>query len=230
MEPIRLMLVDDHDLLRTSLKLFLNTQKGLSVVAEARHVQDALRLAQEVHPDVVLMEINVPGFDGLEVTRRLRLINPECKILALTTHSDKHFFLEMLATGVTGYITKDGGAEELVVAIRSIAAGQVYLPPAMIACLVEEFRKLRQQEKTSSVSDDSTHTSIINELDVLSDREIQVLALVAEGLTNPEIGQGLGISPKTVARHRERIMDKLDVHSTTELVKFAIRTGLIHLS
>lgn len=226
MNPIRLMLVDDHDLVRTSLKAFLDSQAGMSVVAEASNGQDALRLAQESQPNVTIMDITMPGVDGLETTRRMRAACPECKVLALTVHTDKQYFFEMLSAGAAGYVTKDAAAEDLLDAIHAVADGQVYLQPALASWLLDDYRRLLHQ----------THQPTHGEaelsgkgLDVLSHREIQVLELVAEGMTNSEIGEALGISPKTVARHRERIMDKLDIHSSTELVKFAIRTGLINL-
>jgi two-component system, NarL family, response regulator NreC len=226
MNPIRLMLVDDHDLVRTSLKAFLDAQAGMLVVAEASNGQDALRLAQESQPNVTIMDITMPGVDGLETTRRMRAACPECKVLALTVHSDKQYFFEMLSAGAAGYVTKDAAAEDLLDAIRAVADGQVYLQPALASWLLDDYRRLLHQ----------THQPTHGEaevsgkgLDVLSDREIQVLELVADGMTNSEIGEALGISPKTVARHRERIMDKLDIHSSTELVKFAIRKGLITL-
>ena len=226
MNSIRLMLVDDHDLVRTSLKAFLDAQAGMLVVAEASNGQDALRLAQESQPNVTIMDITMPGIDGLETTRRMRAACPECKVLALTVHSDKQYFFEMLSAGAAGYVTKDAAAEDLLDAIRAVADGQVYLQPALASWLLDDYRRLLHQ--THQPAHGETEVGGKG-LDVLSDREIQVLELVADGMTNSEIGEALGISPKTVARHRERIMDKLDIHSSTELVKFAIRKGLITL-
>ena len=226
MNPIKLMLVDDHDLVRTSLKAFLDAQAGMLVVAEASNGQDALRLAQESQPDVTIMDITMPGVDGLETTRRMRAACPDCKVLALTVHTDKQYFFEMLSAGAAGYVTKDAAAEDLLDAIRAVADGQVYLQPALASWLLDDYRRLLHQSHQPSHNEAELGGKGLN---VLSDREIQVLELVAEGMTNSEIGEALGISPKTVARHRERIMDKLDIHSSTELVKFAIRTGLINL-
>jgi two-component system, NarL family, response regulator NreC len=226
MNPIRLMLVDDHDLVRTSLKAFLDAQAGMAVVAEASNGQDALRLAQESQPNVTIMDITMPGVDGLETTRRMRAACPDCKVLALTVHTDKQYFFEMLSAGAAGYVTKDAAADDLLDAIRAVADGQVYLQPALASWLLDDYRRLLNQSHQPAHGE----TTISGKgLDVLSDREVQVLELVADGMTNAEIGEALGISPKTVARHRERIMDKLDIHSSTELVKFAIRSGLIKL-
>ncbi len=226
MSAIRLMLVDDHEIVRTGLKSFLEAQEGLHVIAEAGSGEEALRLAQEHHPDVVVMDITMPGMDGLEATRRLKALMPEVCILALTVHEDKQYLFEMMSAGASGYITKQSAAEELVAAVKAVAAGNVFLQPALARWLLEDYRRLLAQHPGATVVSPEGRAGGVG-LEVLSDRELQVLELVALGLTNPSIGEKLGISPKTVARHRERIMNKLDLHSSTELVKFAIRTGLI---
>ncbi len=228
---IRLMLVDDHQVVRTGLKSFLEAQEGLQVVAEASNGESALRLVQELRtqflrPDVIVMDITMPQMDGLQATRLLRQACPECQVLALTVHEDKQYFFEMLAAGAAGYVTKQAAAEELVAAIRAVAAGNVYLQPALAGWLLEDYRRLAA-EAAKSVGSEGGNPAAEAGLDVLSGRERQVLELVAEGRTNTQIGEELGISPKTVARHRERIMKKLNLHSSTALVKFAIRQGLI---
>ena len=229
MNTIRLMLVDDHDIVRTGLKSFLDTQEGLQVIAEARSGVEAIELAQELQPDVVVMDITMPEMDGLEATRRLKDIYPDCYVLALTVHEDKQYLFEMLSAGASGYITKQVAAEELVTAIRCVALGNVYLQPALARWLLEDYRRLITQTPPGERQFGEVKEGEKG-LDVLSKRELQVLEAVAEGNTNNEIGEQLGISPKTVARHRERIMHKLNLHSSTELVKFAIRTGLIDLN
>jgi two-component system response regulator NreC len=229
MNTVRLMLVDDHDVVRTGLKAYLNTQAGLEVVAEARSGSEAIDRALQSHPDVVVMDITMPGMDGLEATRRLKEIFPECHILALTVHEDKQYLFEMLAAGASGYITKQAAAEELVAAIRSLALGNVYLQPALARWLLEDYRRLASQSSEETFQKGAP-AGYDKDLEVLSGRERQVLELVADGWTNVEIGEKLGISSKTVARHRERIMNKLNLHSCSELVKFAIRTGLIDVN
>lgn len=228
MDAIRLMLVDDHDVVRTGLKTFLETQEGLQVVAEANSGEKAIQVALADRPDVIVMDITMPEMDGLEATRRLKMVYPECKVLALTVHADKQYFFEMLSAGAVGYVTKQAAAEELVAAIRAVAQGHVYLQPALARWLLDDYRRLLSQPAGQAAALDESE-SPDNGLEVLSTRERQVLEEVAEGLTNPQIGEQLGISPKTVARHRERIMNKLNLHSSTELVKFAIRTGLIEI-
>jgi two-component system, NarL family, response regulator NreC len=222
MNEIRLMLVDDHEVVRTSLKTYLETQPGLKVIGEADSGEAALLLAPDICPDVIVMDITMPKMDGLVATRRLMETCPQIKILALTVHEDKQYLFEMLAAGASGYVTKQAAAEELVEAIRTVANGGVYLQPILARWLLEDYRRLLVNEPQGEAGGE-------NLLEALSSRERQVLELVAEGLTGPRIGERLGISHRTVARHRERIMAKLNLHSSTELVKFAIRTGLIHV-
>lgn len=228
MKTIRVMLVDDHDVVRVGLKTFLETQSGLQVVAEAGSGMEAIDKAQGVHPDVVVMDITMPGMDGLEATRRLKATCPECKVLALTVHEDKQYFFEMLAAGATGYLSKQAAPDELVAAIHAVALGNVFLQPTLAHWLLEDYWKLSQQTKTGEQYVALGLPEIKSQVQ-LSQRERQVLTMVAQGFTTPQIGQKLDISPKTVARHRERIMNKLNIHTSTELVRFAIRTGLIEL-
>ena len=225
---IRLMLVDDHDLVRTGLRSFLETQPGMKVVAEARSGEDALEKAAEARPQIVLMDITMPGMDGLEATRRLKALLPECLVLALTVHQDKQYFMEMLRAGASGYITKQAAADELVAGINAVAAGNVYLQPALARWLLEDYQRLARQARVQPRTQDDGVEEVVS-LETLSARERQVLELVAQGFNNQQIAEKLNLSHKTVARHRERIMSKLKMHSRTELVKFAIRTGLVSL-
>lgn len=230
MKKIRLMLVDDHDVIRAGLKSFLQTYDDFEVVAEAGNGEEAVGRAMDAHPEVILMDITMPGMDGLEATRQLRVLCPACLVLALTVHDDKQYFMQMLAAGASGYITKQAAADELVEAIHTIASGNVYLQPALARWLLEDYQRLaRQIASPSAVSAEPEDENVIG-LEVLSLRERQVLEMVAQGYNNQEIGQRLELSPKTIARHRERIMKKLNMHSRTELVKFAIRTGLVQLT
>lgn len=224
METIRLMLVDDHEVVRTGLKTFLETQPGLQVVAEAGNGREAIARALDVRPDIIIMDITMPEMDGLQATRDLKSNWPEALVLALTVHADKYYFMEMLSAGASGYLTKQVASEELVSAIKTIAKGHVYLQPELAHWLIEDYQHL-VESKTEPSSAAQTDSAI--GLGTLSRRERQVLEMVAQGWTNSEIGKQLDLSPKTIARHRERIMHKLNLHSRTELVKFAIRTGLI---
>lgn len=226
MNPIKLLLVDDHDVVRTGLKSFFESQTGFEVVGEAGNGIEAIQAVEKLCPDVVVMDITMPIMDGLEATRRLSEHCPRSSVLALTVHADKQYFFEMLAAGASGYVTKQAAADELVAALRAVAAGNVYLQPALARWLLEDYHKLVEQ--TANQASSETDKNLPN-LQTLSQREQQVLELVASGLTTPQIAQELELSPKTISRHRERIMNKLNLHSGTELVKFAIRTGLIEI-
>jgi RNA polymerase sigma factor (sigma-70 family) len=230
MKTIRILLVDDHEIVRTGLHSFLNTQQGLQVVAEAGSGSEALEKIADSHPDVVIMDITMPDMDGFKASRLIKSSYPAVHLLALTVHSDKQYMFAMLASGASGYVTKHSAAEELVAAIHAVAKGHVYLQPALARWLLEDYRRLAAQALETAAHPSRTEASAIPpDLEVLTRREQEVLRLVAEGNTNPQIGKQLGISHKTVARHRERIMKKLKLHSNTELVKFAIRTGLIEI-
>jgi two-component system, NarL family, response regulator NreC len=226
-QQIRIVLVDDHDIVRTGLKSFLETQEGFQIVGEAGSGTQAIQISQAICPDVVVMDITMPGMDGLEATRQLKVLCPQVQILALTVHEDKQYFFEMLAAGATGYVTKQAAADELVAAIHAVAQGNVYLQPTLARWLLDDYRRLSDQDYFQEPV--QNEESELSEEKILSKREMQVLELVAEGRTTPQISELLGISPKTVARHRERIMNKLNLHSAAELVRFAIRKGLIEI-
>ncbi|RJX34400.1 MAG: DNA-binding response regulator [Desulfurivibrio sp.] len=222
MKKIRVMLVDDHDVVRSGLKSLLDMDPQIEIVGEAANGAEALARIPAFDPEVVVMDISMPTMDGLEATRRISAGFPHCLVLALTVHEDKQYFFEMLAAGAKGYITKQAAAEELVSAIKAVASGHVYLQPALARWLLEDYQRINKAGLGGGEQDPASA-----DLDSLSKRELEILELVAQGLTTPEIGKKLDISPKTVSRHRERIMNKLNMHSATELVKFAIRTGLI---
>ena len=224
------MLVDDHEVIRVGLKTFLQTQADFEVVAEASNGAEAVDRAMESRPDVILMDITMPEIDGMEATRRLRVLCPDCLVLALTVHDDKQYLMQMLAAGASGYITKQAAADELVEAIHTIASGNVYLQPALARWLLEDYQRLTRQMTSAPLVTPETGEGKVIGLEVLSLRERQVLEMIAQGIGNQEIGERLALSHKTIARHRERIMKKLNMHSRTELVKFAIRTGLVQLT
>lgn len=216
------MLVDDHDVVRTGLKSLLSVESDMEVIAEAANGAEAIEKISTVSPDVIVMDITMPTMDGMEATRQISKKFPDSKVLSLTVHEDKQYFFEMLAAGAKGYITKQAASEELVAAIRAVASGNVYLQPALARWLLDDYRRVNKGGISGTGQQDASA-----DLEVLSDRERGVLELVAEGLTTPEIAKELELSPKTISRHRERIMNKLNIHSATALVRFAIRTGLI---
>ncbi len=184
-------------------------------MGEAGTAAEALELLATAKPDMILMDIGLPDMSGIEAAREVKRRRPETAVVALTIHEDEEYFFKMLEAGASGYVPKRAAPEELLNAIRAAAAGQVYLYPSLAKLLVKDF--LSQDQETKSA----------RALDGLTAREQEVLALVAEGASNSQIAGKLEISPKTVARHRENIMRKLNLHSRSELVKYAIRKGII---
>ena len=224
MSPIRILLADDHQVIRTGLKSFLESQPDFKVVAEASNGREAIERALETRPDIILMDITMPEVDGLEATRQLKKLWPECVILCLTVHEDKFYFMEMLAAGASGYLTKQSASDELVSAIHAVAQGHAYLQPALARWLLEDYQHLASKQEAMG-----NESEAAVKLEVLSERERGVLEMVAQGMTNQQIGEKLELSPKTIARHRERIMSKLNLHTRVELVKFAISSGLVKM-
>jgi two-component system response regulator NreC len=212
---IRLLLVDDHEVVRSGLRMLLESAGGVEIVGEAGTAREALEQVNAVRPDVVIMDIGLPDLTGIEAAREIRALRPETAIVALTIHEDQEYFFKMLEAGATGYVPKRAAPEELLTAIEAAAAGEVYIYPSLAKYLVKDYLSQEPQLKASRA------------LDGLTGREQEVLAQLAEGASNTAIGEALGISPKTVARHRENIMRKLNLHSRSELVKYAIRKGII---
>jgi two-component system response regulator NreC len=212
---IRLLLVDDHEVVRSGLRMLLENEKDVEIVGEYGTAQDALEALIELEPDVVLMDIGLPDISGIDAAVEMKKVLPETAIVALTIHEDEEYFFKMLDVGASGYVPKRAAPDELLTAIRAAALGEVYLYPSLAKLLVKDY--LTQEQ----------HVRSKEKLDGLTSREQEVLAHLADGASNNEIGETLGISPKTVARHRENIMRKLNLHSRTELVKYAIRKGII---
>ena len=225
---IRIMVVDGQAYVRSWLKGVLEEQTDFQVVGEACDGQSALKCAAECTPEVIIMDITTPEMDGLRVTRLLREHHPGASVLAVSAHADQSYFLAMLLAGASGYMTKAAVPGEVVDAVRSVATGFVYLQPACAQWLLEEYRRLSAQA-TVLEADESDADELYPGVELLSERELQVIRGVALGLASPEIGEKLGISRKTVSRHRERIMSKLNIHSSAELVKFAIRSGIVEV-
>ncbi len=215
MPDINLLLVDDHQVVRTGLRMLLEGQPDMKIIGEADTGLQALDKAIELRPNVVVMDITLPDISGIEATRRLKEALPEVAVVALTIHEDEQYFFEMLQAGASGYVPKRAAPEDLITSIRAAFAGEIYIYPSLAKALVADFlgRSSQESEKAS--------------LDGLTTREQEVLSLLAEGLSNDEIGDTLQISKHTVARHRENLMRKLGLHSRSELVKYAIRKGLI---
>jgi two-component system response regulator NreC len=212
---IRLMLVDDHEVVRSGLRMLLEGEPDVEIVGEFGLAKEALDSLESLKPDVVVMDIGLPDLSGIDAAREVKRLSEGTAVVALTIHEDEEYFFKMLDAGASGYVPKRAAPEELVTAIRAAAIGEVYLYPSMAKLLVKDY--LTQESQAEARGG----------MDGLTDREQEVLAHLADGATNLEIGETLGISPKTVARHRENIMRKLGMHSRTELVKYAIRKGII---
>ena len=215
MSKIRVLAVDDHAMFREGIRSLLQGYDDVEVVGEATQGREAIEKVRQLTPQVVLMDIAMPVMGGLEATRRIQKESPNTRVLALTQYEDSEYILSMLRAGAKGYISKTATASELVSAIRAIYKGECFLYPSATTTLIEEYLMRVGGEK--------------NEYERLTDREREILQLVAEGRTNREIADMLFISVKTVLRHRKNIMEKLDFHNRTELIKYAINKGLIDM-
>ena len=216
-DQIRLLLADDHAVVRSGLRMLLQAQPDMTIVGEAETGQEAIRRVAELSPDVVLMDIDMPGMNGIEATRRIKADAPAAAVLALTMYEDEQYFFEMLRAGASGYVPKRAAPDELVSAIRAVGRGEVYLYPSLAGRLVQDYLRRGPAGEGEPPSDE------------LTPREHEVLTLIAEGFSNNEIADRLVISAKTVDRHRENIMRKLNLHNRVDLVKYALRKGLIGL-
>ncbi len=210
---IRVLLVDDHAVLRAGLKALLNAEPDLEVVGEAADGEEAVDRAMLLRPDVIVMDIQMPRMSGLEATRVLRSRGLEAKVLILTMHAESQYLLPLLEAGGSGYVLKSGADTELIEAIRTVYRGEVFLYPAATKLLVEGYLD-------RSTREGDPH-------DGLTEREREVLKLVAEGYSGTEIAERLVISPKTVDTYRERIMQKLGLRHRYELVRYALRKGML---
>lgn len=210
---IRVLLVDDHPVVRKGLGYCLGQCRGVAVVGEAAEGAEALRKTRELNPDVVLMDLDMPGMDGLAATEALRRELPGIPVLALSMHSHSEYVLRILRSGARGYVLKSAKPEELLAAIQAICSGQTYFSPEVARSALHQFVS----------GGEGPHRA------QLSQREREVLIAIAEGLSNKEIASRLNVGVRTVETHRERIMRKLDIHSVAGLTKFAIQKGLIEL-
>lgn len=213
-DQIRVLLVDDHAVLRGGLKALLSLEPDLDVVAEASTGEEAIERTQQLRPDVVVMDLDMPGIGGLEATRRIAADGEGARVLVLTSHSEEDHLLPVLEAGGHGFVHKSGPEEDLVKAIRTVARGEVFLYPRAAKLLLMGYQK---------AGDESARTP----LDELSEREREVAVLAAEGYTSAEIGKKLFLSPKTVDTYRARLMQKLGMTHRAELVRFALSTGLL---
>lgn len=215
MTEIRVLLVDDHTIVRKGLRSLLDGESSVVVVGEAENGREAIEKVQQWLPDVVLMDITMPVLNGLEATRQIRKMFPQVKVLVLTVHASEEYILQILRAGASGYLVKHAAVPELISAIQAVHRDESYLSPAVSRIVIDEYSR------------QAGIIGPIDNLDRLTDREREILQLVSEGNSNRAIAALLHISVKTVEVHRANLMDKLDIHTTAELTKFAIRKGII---
>jgi DNA-binding NarL/FixJ family response regulator len=216
---IRVLVADDHAILRDGVRKLVNEIPDMEVVGEARDGNDALRQAEALTPDVILLDLTMPGLNGIAVAKRLKTAVPTSKILILTMHQEEEYVYETLRAGAAGYVLKDAAAEDLIGAIRKASKGEQFLSPAVERLIVRDESK-GAAARGSEIRTVSQH---------LTNREREVCKLLAEGHTVPKIAEMIGISRKTVDVHKTRLMKKLDIHNRAELVKFSIANKLIEL-
>lgn len=206
----RVLLADDHAVVRGGFRMLVNAEADLEVVGVASTGREAVALAAELQPEIVVMDVTMPELNGIEATRRIRELVPRARVLALSMHKDGVYVREILRAGAHGYLLKDSAESEFLVALRAVARGEGFLSPGVADAVLDDYRK-----------------HVTNPIDLLTTREREVLQWIAEGKTNKDIAHGLSLSVYTVEAHRGRIMEKLNLHSTGELVRFAVRNGVI---
>jgi two-component system, NarL family, response regulator NreC len=215
-EKIRVILADDHTLLRKGLRALLSSEPDIEVIAEAGDGGEAVRAAERLRPDVIVMDLSMPNVDGMQATAQIRDLGLETKVLVLTMHNEEEYLLKVLEAGGAGYVLKQSADTELVHAIRAVHRGEAFLYPSGVRMLLQSY--LRGGHATETREEPRP---------ALSEREEEVLRLTAEGFSNQEIGRQLYISPKTVDTYRQRIMEKLGLHHRSELVRYALNRGLL---
>ena len=213
MTTTRVLIAEDHALVRAGFRALLSNCPDIQVVAETGDGRQALRLAQEVQPDVILMDISMPGLNGLEATARLVSEHPEMRVIILSMHADEEYVLRALRAGASGYLLKDSDAAELELAITAVVRGETYLSPHVSKHVIADYLHLVGSESGAHAQ--------------LTPRQREVLQLIAEGHTTKQIAQILSVSEKTAMTHRTQLMERLDIHDIAGLVRYAIRTGLV---
>lgn len=217
-KKIRVVLADDHAVLRAGLRALLSLEADMEVVGEAGNGREAMELAQSLTPDVIVMDISMPEVDGLAAVRGIHEMELPCHIVILTVHAEEDYLFQTLQMGASGYVLKSSADRELMDAIRAAHRGEVFLYPSAVKKVLGEYLKGARGEGAK------------REYEALTSREKEVLKLTAEGFTNQEIAEKLVISPKTVDTYRQRIMEKLNLHHRSELVRYALKTGLLTVS
>ena len=214
---VRVLIVDDHDIVRAGIRMLLDAQPDMAVVGEASDGKEAIEMAGSMKPDVVLMDISMPGTTGIEATRAIKKANSRIEIVGLTMHAEDRYFFQLLQAGASGYVVKGAAPRELLEAVRAASRGEAYIHPSLQRKLIGDYVSRTEGSDQSSMLAD------------LTERELEVLRLIVDGLTSREIAESLVISPNTVERHRQNIMSKLGLHNRAELVRYAISKGLVEV-
>jgi two-component system, NarL family, response regulator NreC len=212
---LRVLLADDQGIVRRGMRALLETEPGIEIVAEASDGQEALRLCETTHPDVVILDVAMPSLNGIDVATQARKRRPDLGVIVLSMYADESYVVRALSAGARGYLLKEATDDDLLPAVRAVAAGRSFFSPAVSAMLLEDYMRHLQQRGL----EDSYH--------LLTDREREVLQLLAEGRTNKEVAAALDVSVSTVETHRSNLMQKLNLHNTAEIVLYAVRKRII---
>ncbi len=223
MKKTRILIADDHSVVRSGLRLLLQSSPDFAVVAEAADGEEAIMLVDKHKPDVVIMDISMPRLNGIEATSVMKQSHPEIKVIILTVHEDEGYVYQMLRAGASGYVLKSAGKKEIFAAIESALSGKRFFSPGISEMIIEGFikRDKESRETLEQVTPSSRQQ--------LTKREIEVLRYIAQGYTNRKIAEALFLSIRTINTHRTNLMQKLDIHDTARLVRYAIETGLVKL-
>jgi len=215
MNAVRILVADDHGVVRKGLRLILERHDGLEVIGEAADGREAVRLAEELSPDIVIMDVGMPRLNGIDATAQILHRNPRAGVIILSMHSDEGYIVRALSAGAKGYLLKDSAEEDLIQAVRIVARGRPFFSPRITQTLLDDYvRQLRQKGLQDSY-------------DLLTEREKEVLQLISEGKSNKEVATILGLSVYTVETHRTNLMQKLNLHNTAEIVLYAVRKKII---
>jgi DNA-binding NarL/FixJ family response regulator len=225
MKKTRILIADDHDVVRSGLKMLLRSHAGFSIVAEAADGEEAIRLTDKHHPDIAILDISMPKMDGIEATKIIKEHHPDVKVLILSVHENEEYAYQVLRAGASGYVLKNSGKKEIFDAVRSALSGERFFSPGISKIIVDGF--VSRSEAATGPGERKSQRS--GSKQDLTDREIEILRFIAQGFTNRQIADQLCLSFRTVNTHRANLMQKLDIHETAGLVRYAINAGLIKL-